>query len=207
MFDMATDGKTFTVYVPSRKEAQKGSNSLKKKSQNPLENLRPDFFFNAMVVRGLPAADFYSVTADSETVEDPSKKHLLITPEYVLNVMHEKAGSHELAPARVVTFHRDDLLPYQQDVYDSDGNLDTQVFYSAYDNFEGVRYPRTITIKRPIEGIQLVLTVSSVHENQTLKDDQFEVKIPAGTTIKNLDQQSQSEPQATVPTAEAVTPK
>ena len=36
---------------------------------------------------------------------------------------------------RVVTFHRDDLLPYQQDLYDSEGNLETEVFYGRYVDF------------------------------------------------------------------------
>jgi len=41
-------------------------------------------------------------------------------------------------------------------------------------------------IKRPQEGVQLVLTVDRVEENVDLPDDQFQVKIPQGTTIKQL---------------------
>jgi len=186
-FDMVSDGKTFTIYVPSRKQVMKGSNALTKKSANELENLRPGFFFNAMVVRGVEPDELYSVTADSETVEDPAKKHLLITPEYVLSVMRQKPGSRQLTPVRVVTFDRDDLLPYQQDVYDDDGNLSTQVFYNGYRDFGGVKYPSSMTIKCPIAGIQLVITVLSVDQNQALKDDQFQSSYPADTPVKNLD--------------------
>jgi outer membrane lipoprotein-sorting protein len=50
-----------------------------------------------------------------------------------------------------------------------------------------VRYPTTITIKRPLEEYQLVLTVESVKENMTLSDDQFQIKIPEGTRIQNLE--------------------
>jgi outer membrane lipoprotein-sorting protein len=189
-FDMASDGKNFTVYIPSRKEALKGSNALRKKSPNALENLRPGFFFNAMVVRGLDPDDFYTVTADSETIVDPSKKHLLLKPEYILSIMRQKPNSRREIPVRGIIFDRTTMLPYEQDVYDSDGNLETQILYSNYGNFDGVTYPGTITIKRPIEGTQIILTVLSVHENQTLKDDQFEVKIPPGTTIKNLDEEN-----------------
>jgi hypothetical protein len=139
------------------------------------------------VVRGVEPDELYSVTADSETIEDPAKKHLLITPEYVLNIMRQRPGSKQLTPVRVVTFDRDDLLPYQQDVYDSDGNLETQVFYAGYRDFGGVKYPSIITIKRPLEASQLILSVQTVNQNQTLKDDQFQVAIPPGTEIKNLD--------------------
>ena len=85
---------------------------------------------------------------------------------------------------RVITFRRDDLLPYQQDIYDNDGNLETQVDYANYQDFDSVSYPSTITIKRPLEDYQIVMTVDKVVENQTLTDDQFQIKIPEGTKIQ-----------------------
>jgi outer membrane lipoprotein-sorting protein len=186
MFDMASDGKDFTVYIPSKKEAVKGSDVLKKRSSNPIENLRPDFFFDAMIVRGLESNDVYMVTADSETIEDFSKKHLLLKPEYILNIMEPRPDSRRQTPVRVVTFDRSTMLPYEQDVYDSDGTLETQVFYTAYRDFDSVKYPTTITIKRPLDHAQTVLTVESIVENQTLKDDQFQVNYPQDTQIKTL---------------------
>ncbi len=53
VFDMVSDGKNFTLCIPSENKAVKGSNSVKKKSANQLENMRPGFFLDAMVVRGL----------------------------------------------------------------------------------------------------------------------------------------------------------
>jgi outer membrane lipoprotein-sorting protein len=46
-----------------------------------------------------------------------------------------------------------------------------------------------VVIKRPQEEYQIVLTVEDVKENQTppLSDDQFQIKIPDGTKIKNLE--------------------
>jgi outer membrane lipoprotein-sorting protein len=187
MFDMASDGKNFTLLIPSRNKAVKGPNALKKKSANQAENMRPGFFFDAMVVRGLEPDDEYMVTADTETIEDPARKHFYLVPEYVLSVMRSKPGSRELKPVRVITFHRDDLLPYQQDVYDSDGNLETQVDYSRYAEFGDKKYPSKISIKRPLEDYQVVLTVDKVVENMALTDDQFQIKIPEGTQIQNLE--------------------
>lgn len=187
MFDMVSDGSNFTLYIPSRSLAYKGPNALNKKSAKDIENMRPGFFFDALVVRGLTPDNFYSVTADTETVEDASKKHLFEVPEYVLAITRHNGDSHRDTPVRVVTFHRDDLLPYQQDLYDRQGNLETQVFYSKYTNFNGSKYPSTVTIKRPLEGVQIVLTVQKVVENMPLTDDQFQIKIPDGTRIQNLE--------------------
>ena len=78
----------------------------------PLENLRPGFFLDALVVRGLEPDDLYGVVADSETVEDAARKHLFTVPEYMLSISRRKPGSQQLTPVRVMTFRRDDLLPY-----------------------------------------------------------------------------------------------
>src|SRR5208282_5221899 len=118
----------------------------------------------------------------SETIEDPARKHLYIEQEYTLSVMQPKAGPEKL-PLRVITFHRDDMLPYDQDIYDSEGNLETQIRYSNYEQFTAgddpskvtIKFPSKITIKRPQEGIQVVLTVDDVNKNVNLSDSTFQV--------------------------------
>jgi outer membrane lipoprotein-sorting protein len=187
MFDMVSDGKNFTLWIPSRNKVVKGPNELKKKSTSQVENMRPGFFFDAMMVRGLDPDDLYSVVSDTSTIEDAAKKHLYSVPEYVLSIMRRKPGSPQLIPVRVVTFHRDDLLPYQQDLYDDSGNLETEVFYSEYADFGSSRFPSRVTIKRPLEEYQIVMTVEKVVENMNLTDDQFEIKIPEGTQIQKLE--------------------
>jgi hypothetical protein len=58
--------------------------------------------------------------------------------------------------------------------------------YAAYQDFDGGKYPSIVTIKRPLEGIQIVLTVDDVHQNMLLKDDQFAVTFPPQTQVQNL---------------------
>ena len=187
IFDMASDGGTFTLVIPTKNIAFTGSNDVKGTSPNPMYNLRPDFFFDAMLVRGLLSDDFYSVTADTETIEDVAKKHLMIVPEYVLSITRHNPGSRSDTPVRVVTFQRDDLLPYQQDLYDRDGNLETQVAYNKYAQFGTSKYPSIVIIKRPLEGIQIELTVERVIENPKLTDEQFQIKMPDGIQVQKLE--------------------
>ena len=187
MFDMVSDGKNFTLWIPSRKKAVKGPNVLRKKSRSQVENMRPGFFLDALVVRGLEPDDLYTVTADTSTQEDSARKHFYTVPEYILSIMRRKPGSQQLTPVRVVTIHREDLLPYQQDLYDADGNLETEVFYSNYAAFGTNRYPSTVIIKRPLEEYQIVLTIEKVTENMELKDDQFQFDMPEGTEIQKLE--------------------
>ena len=185
IFDMASDGGHFTLVLPTKNTVVEGSNTVTQRTDNQLENLRPDFFLDAIAVRGLDADDEFMVASDTETVPDAANKHLYIEPEYSLSVMRRKTG-REIQPVRTITFHRDDMLPYDQYVYDKDGALETQIFYSNYQTFSAGKYPSKVTIKRPQEGIQLVLAVEAVHENVPLTDDQFQVKIPDGAKIQQL---------------------
>jgi outer membrane lipoprotein-sorting protein len=188
-FDIVGDGKAFTMYIPHNSMVYKGSYDVaaKKPSTGLEEKLRPGFFFDAIVVRGLEPNDEYMVTADTITVEDAARKHLYSVPEYKLTIMRRKPDSSQLEPRRVVYFHRDNLLPSQQDIYDSDGNLATQVTYGPYKDFDSVQYPASITIKRPLDEVQIVLTIDSVKQNAPLSQDQFEItNIPKGTPVKDM---------------------
>lgn len=185
-FDLASNGENFSLEIPSKNVVIKGSNTAKGTSPNTWENLRPGFFFNAMVVRGVQPDEHYFVTSDTETVEDPTKKHLFSVPEYILNVNRVDPHSPNETPVRVVTFHRDDLLPYEQDIYNQQGELETQVVYQDYRAFNSVQYPSTVTITSPINGFKLVMMVESVHENMKLPADEFQLQLPPGMKVQQL---------------------
>lgn len=185
IFDMSSDGSHFTLLMPTKNTVIEGANTVTEKSKNQLENLRPDFFLDAIVVRGLEDDNEFMVSSDTETIEDAANKHLYAEPEYVLSVMRRK-NDHQNLPIRTVTFHRDDLLPYDQYFYDSQGALETQIFYSNYATYSAGKYPSKVTIRRPQEGIQIVLTVERVEENVDLPPTQFNLKIPEDATIRTL---------------------
>jgi outer membrane lipoprotein-sorting protein len=186
MFDLASDGTRFTLWVPHTNKAYTGLNASKGTSPNWYENLRPGFVFDSMVVRGLAEDEFYSVTSETITEEDTANKHLILRPEYELSIVRRKPGSQELFPVRVVRLHREDLLPYEQDLYDDTGRLETQVVYGAYKDFGGTQYPTTITLRRPLEEYQWVMTIDQVIPNPQLKDDQFQVKLPEGVVPQEM---------------------
>jgi hypothetical protein len=78
-------------------------------------------------------------------------------------------------------------LPYEQDLYDSEGNLETHVTYSNYQAFGFGPYPLSITIQRRLENFQLDLSIEKITENMNLNNDQFVVKIPPGTKVQHLE--------------------
>jgi hypothetical protein len=191
-FDMASDGKTFKLLIPPRNKAIEGSNTVVKKSANPLENLRPSVFFDSLLLRRIEPTELVFLTTETRTTRDPKGKQLLAQPDYDLYVVHTKDEGqavvpiHQLIPARVIHFSRVDLLPYEEDIYDKDGAIETQVIYGPYQKFGTTRFPGSITIKRPLEQYQIVLTIQKLQLNQPLTDDQFELKIPDGVQMQKM---------------------
>jgi hypothetical protein len=186
MFDLGSDGVRFTLLIPPRSIYFQDLNARKGTSPNWYENLRPGPLFDSMVVRGLDKDDLYSVISQTVTMEDTANKRLIAEPEYVLNIQRQKPNSQELYPVRVIHIHREDLMPYEQDLYGDKGNLETQVIYGPYKDFGGTKYPSTITLKRPEEEYQLVMTILSLNSNPPLTDDQFHEEIPEGFKKQEL---------------------
>ncbi len=182
MFDLGSNGEQFRLSVPPKGKAYIGNSREKGTSKHWYENLRPGFLFRAFVVRGITSDEFYTVIAETLTEEDAAKRHLLARPEYVLSVMRRGSRQHGLIPLRVVRIDRVTLLPTEQDLYDDQGNLQTQVIYGPYQDFDGTEYPSTLLLKRPEEDYQLTVTVERVTVNPPLTDEQFHVNFPEGVT-------------------------
>jgi hypothetical protein len=185
-FDLASDGSTFKLLIPHENKAIVGSNTIGKPAAKPLENMRPYIFFDSLLIHSIGPDEFLSQTTDTKTLIDPKKKQLLLEPEYDLGVFRKNTGSNVLVPVRVIHVSRVDLLPNGEDIYDKDGNIQTQAVYGPYESFGDFRFPGKITIKRPLEEYQFVITFQKVTVNQPLADDQFQLKIPDGTQIQKL---------------------
>lgn len=187
-FDMASDGNTFKllIYYPHNHVIE-GSNAVTKESPNPLENLRPKIFFDSLLINCIQPDDLVTLTTDSETNIDPKSKQLMLDPQYDLTVVRRKPDSQELIPQRVIHFSRVDMHTVQEDIYDPEGAIQTQAIYGPMQQFGPQTFPGTITIKRPLEEYQIVITIQKINVNLTLNDDQFEIKIPEGTPVKKLE--------------------
>jgi outer membrane lipoprotein-sorting protein len=192
-FNLVSDGSTFKLLIPSQSKVVEGKNSLTSKSPNPLFNLRPNMFFDSMLIRAIGPEDDVILTTDNNIIQDPKTKKWTEERDYLLSIVQPKIGPkgpsqfRELVYKRVIRFSRDNLRPIEQDVYDQAGNIETITLFGPPLSFGTEKFPGTITIKRPQEEYQIVMTIQKLVLNQTLKDDQFELEIPEGTKIQKLD--------------------
>jgi outer membrane lipoprotein-sorting protein len=185
--DMVSDGKQWKLWSPQKNLALEGTSEVTTPSKNPLENLRPAVFFDSLLVRAVQPSEIVSPTSDIRDIENPKKKHDIVEePDYDLEVLSEPKGQivHTL---RVVHISRENLLPYQQDIYNDQGQVVTRAFYSEYQKFGDISFPTHILIRRPLDELSLSIVISKLTFNQKLEDDQFEVDVPAGIPVKKIE--------------------
>jgi outer membrane lipoprotein-sorting protein len=184
--DMVSDGKTWKLWIPRQQKAMTGTSNAPDPTQHGLESLRPKVIFDSMLVRGLAPDQIVVLTQDSRIISEKSnKKELIEEPDYELSMLEPPQG-HTAHTVRVVHIGRSNLLPYQQDIYDGDGNVVTQAFYSNYQTFGDIPFPMKIQIKRPQDQYSLTITITKLTLNQKLEDDQFELKFPEGVIVKTM---------------------
>lgn len=184
--DMVSDGQNFKLLIPPRKRAIVGSNQLTTPSKNGLENLRPDVFFDSMFIQGPEQDQIISMTTDIRIIESGKKKKDLIEePAYALQILAKPEGQ-TVKTLRVIHINSTDLLPYQQDIYDKNGQVITKAYYSDYKYYNDTPFPTNIKIERPKDHYSLTVTITKLTLNGHLDDDQFQLTIPDGIAIETL---------------------
>ncbi len=185
--DMVSDGQNFKMLIPPQKRAIVGSNEVTKPSKRALENLRPAVFFDSLLVPGVRSDEYVSMRESSRIVE-PGRGHkpAISEPDYDLEVFKIVAG-HVLQPRRTIHISRVTLLPYQQDIFDSQGRVVTEAVYANYQPIGTEQFPRLVTITRPLDELSLSVQVTKLAVNEDFEPDQFAVEIPTNYAVTRMD--------------------
>ena len=174
-FDMLSTGKNFVVSIPSRNEFIEGSNDAPANSPNKLENLRPEAFFGALMIR--PPADPNLTLFQDDTDETKAN--------YVLLVLRREGNEFKLE--RSVYFDRYSLDVTRQVTYDSAGNIKGDTKYQNWKVYGGIQFPSIIDMERPIDGYELVLTVTDLKINAPeVTADRFILNQPPNAKVRVL---------------------
>jgi outer membrane lipoprotein-sorting protein len=184
--DMVSDGKNFKLYIPPKNKAVVGTNEVTTPSKNGLENLRPSVFFDSLLIRAIQPSEIFSLSSDVRILENPKKKKDLIEePDYDIEVLSRPEGQISRI-LRVVHISRGNLLPYQQDLFNDQGQVVTRAFYSDYQKFGDILFPTRILIRRPFDEYSLSVIVTKLTCNSKLDDDQFDLKIPDNVPTQTM---------------------
>ncbi len=186
--DMVSDGKTFKMLIPPENCAITGSDVVTNSSQKGLYSLRPAVILDSLLIHGLEPDQIVTMTQDSRVIENPKKrKDLIQDPDYDIEFLSQPQGQIA-STLHVVHIDRMNLLPWRQDIYDADGKVATQAFYSNYQKFGDITFPTKIVIQRPLDELGLTITVTKATFNQPLLEDQFNLgPIPENYAVQNMD--------------------
>lgn len=175
-FDMVSNGATFKLYVPVRDRFIVGSNEIVQPSKNKIENLRPQHFLDALLVRPVdPSTD--KVLLENFTDENDAF--------YILHIVHDN-GNGVLQLMRTIWFSRIDLRIARQLIFDASGNILTDARFSEWKEYDNVPFPKHIEINRPRDEYAVVLDVVKMDINKGVSDDKFVLVQPAGTTLQTI---------------------
>ncbi len=176
-FDMTSDGAKFELYVPSRDAFIEGSNEIVQRSENKLENLRPQHFVDALLVHPVDRASD-KVVLENQTDEAGAF--------YIVHVIHEDSGVLRLK--RTIWFSRVNLEISRQMLFDAAGNILTDARYSVWKTYDKVAFPKHVEINRPQDEYGVVIDIVKMEINKGVTDDKFVLEQPPGTTLRVLGQ-------------------
>jgi outer membrane lipoprotein-sorting protein len=179
IFDMVSDGKTFHMYVPSKKRFIVGPASGGQASKNTIENLRPQPLFDALIWQKVPA--HAPVLIEQEDRSQPASRY------YVLTVLRQNGQQFEID--RRIWFDRSDLRVARIETFGSEGRLESEIDYSDWRQESGTPpFPWHIVLWRPAEHYRLELDLTAITLNPSVPPGSFTLTQPPGSTRVDVGQ-------------------
>jgi hypothetical protein len=172
-FDMVSNGSDFKLSIPSQNRFLVGRNEVTQRSEHKLENLRPQHFLEALLVR--PIAEPGRTMIQNQTDEDDAF--------YILNEVQED-GSGGLVINRAIWFSRLDLSVARQLIYDDGGNILSDTRYADWHYFDSAPFPKHIEINRPQDEYGVVIDVTKMEINRNIAAEKFVLNQPEGSTLQ-----------------------
>jgi len=178
IFDMASDGNEFRVWLPTKNKFLVGEVALERASEKPLENLRPQHLLDALLWQGIRKEE----TVLLEEFNDEIGRHYVLT---------QLRGGRTLEIYRKIWFDRADLHIARLQFFGPRGVLLSDVRYSDWQPLTDAplpmsgptQFPRTVHIDRPHDDYKLDIQITKVVLNSELEAARFQLPQPAGAEL------------------------
>ena len=194
VFDMASDGETFRVWIPSKNKFLIGSVAAERVSEKPIENLRPQHLLDALLwpeIRKEESVLF-------EEFNDETARY------YVLTVLR---GGYRTEILRKIWFDRADLQVSRLQTFGPKGALLSDVHISDWQPLISdqempasttpsavTAFPRQIRIERPHDDYRLDLQITKLSLNEDLPLDRFKLEQPTGSELVRVGETAEEKP-------------
>jgi hypothetical protein len=174
VFDMLTDGTNFQIFFPTKNKLVTGLNNMDRPSPRKLENIRPQHFFDALVIQ--PVGRGERAVLENQTDEKDAS--------YIVHIL--RGTGNNLKLHRNLWFERVGLRLTRQLIFDEKGDIVTDARYDDYKPVQGISFPNSITITRPADEYGVKLTMEKLELNKEITDDKFVLTPPQGTETYDM---------------------
>lgn len=204
VFDMASDGDTFRVSIPTKNKFLVGSVAGERNSAKPIENLRPQHLLYALLWPEIRKEE--AVTMREFNNEQGRF--------YVLTVLR---GGYQLEVLREIWFDRTNLQVARIQNFGPKGTLLSDVSFSDWQPLEispaaqtiastsstastpvptpaVTSFPRSILIDRPHDDYKLEMLVTKVAVNEEIPGDRFKLEQPPGSELVRVGETADAKP-------------
>ena len=195
VFDMASDGETFRVSIPTKNKFLVGAVAGERNSPKPIENLRPQHLLDALLWPEIRKEE--AVTMREFNNEQGRY--------YVLTVLR---GGYQLEVLREIWFDRSNLQVARIETFGPKGTLLSEVSLSDWEPLDALAapggasgsapavtsFPRAIRIERPHDDYKLELQVTKVALNEDIPADRFQLEQPAGSELVRVGETTENKP-------------
>lgn len=186
IFDMVSDGKTFSIYVPSKNEFLVGPANLERHAAKPIENLRPQHLLDALFWPPIPEN---APVLLEEASEGNGRYYVLTvisrTPEASATSSAD-SGSMDWEITRKIWFSRADLRVTRIENFGAAGKVASDVTYGNWQTSGELMYPWEIAVTRPGDDYQLQIVIKRLTLNEPVAPDQFALPQPPGTKLVHV---------------------
>jgi len=174
-FDMASDGKTFWVYIAQEGKVYTGSSEFPPKSDLPAIKIRPNDILESVLFNNL-----VSYTREKISFYE------YIPGYYILYVAQKSGENYYIRKKLWVKDTTFEIIRHQ--TFDEKRTIVLDVLVHELYNFKNQGYfPKKFEMIRPASHLDLVIEFSAVEPGVEFDDKIFTFKIPENTEIINLD--------------------
>jgi len=190
IFDMTSDGTTFRVSLPTKNKFLVGDVGVERNSAKPLENLRPQHLFDALIWPEIVKGEAVLF----EEFNDESARY------YVLTVLR---GGYTKEITRKIWFDRTDLNVARMQYYGPKGALLSDIHYGdwqpAGDSTGALSYPHGIRVDRPHDDYRIELQIAKLTLNEELPAERFQLVQPPNSELVKVGEENGTAPKGSKP--------
>ncbi len=193
VFDMASDGDTFEVSIPSKNKFLVGAVAMERASAKPIENLRPQHLLDALLWPEIHKEEAVLF----EEFNDEKARYYVLT---------ELRGGYQTETLRKIWFDRANLKVARMQSFGPRGILLSDVRFEDWETVDPSTapsgqaassdplsfFPRAIRMERPHDDYSLDLQVTKIILNEDVLADRFKLEKPQGSELVPVNSASEN---------------